>query len=454
MGETDILAGHPEAASRLRRRESWLWVNPRLGEPGEPAGAPKLSIADVQDAEARWRRFAPLLASLFAELAPARGIIESPLLAGDAFARVLRERYGVPLAGRLAIKADGALPVAGSIKARGGIYAVLCFAEKLALEAGLVAPGESYLNVACPRARELFSRYELSVGSTGNLGYSIGVAGAALGFRVTVHMSREAREWKKARLRKLGVNVVEHESDYTAACVEARRIAESDPQNHFIDDENSLELFLGYSVAALRLPGQLAGMGIEVGPDRPLFVYLPCGVGGAPGGITFGLKQIYGEAVHCFFAEPTEAPCMLLGMLTGLHSRASVYDAGLTLATGADGLAVSRPSRFVGQLMASMAGGVFTLTDDQMCRYVAEIHDSQGVKAELSAAAGCAGPGMLLTTEEGRSYLRRHELEDKLPAATHLIWTTGGLLMPDEEFHSLLARARRAGDARGGRRQA
>jgi D-serine dehydratase len=413
-----------------------------------------LDAGSVRDADARWRRFAPLLAKCFPELQAAGGIIESPLVETPRFARLLRQRYETPVEGRLFVKCDADLPVAGSIKARGGIYAVLCFAEQVAIREGLLAPtkvggrcppypsGEDYLALAEPKAREAFARYELSVGSTGNLGMSIGIVGSALGFAVTVHMSREAKEWKKRRLRSLGVQVVEHATDYTAACVEARKIAAANPRNHFIDDENSVELFLGYSAAALRLADQLAAAGAAVDEDHPLFVYLPCGVGGAPGGITFGLKQVYGPAVHAFFAEPTGAPCMTLGMMTRRHAAVSIYDEGLTLATQADGLAVSRPSHFVGQLMEALLAGCYTLSDDRMYRYVAELHESEDLKVELSASAGCAGPEMLLRTDAGREYLRRHDLARRLPHATHVIWTTGGRFLPPEEFQLLLDRAK------------
>lgn len=446
------LGSHAEAASHRL-----AGVSPARGEgispapDSGPADSPRagwsrhrLGLADVLDADARWRRFAPLLARLFPELGAAGGIIESPLVEAPRLSRLLAERDGVPIAGRLFVKHDGDLPVAGSIKARGGIYAVLRVAEQVATRQSLLPrAGTPYTSLAEPAARAVFARHELSVGSTGNLGMSIGIMGSALGFAVTVHMSRDAKPWKKSRLRSLGVNVVEHAGDYTAACAEARRLAEGNPRIHFIDDENSLNLFLGYSAAALRIADQLRATGVEPGRERPLFVYLPCGVGGAPGGITFGLKQLYGPAVHCFFAEPTGAPCMTLGLMTGRHGGAALADEGITLSTDADGLAVPRPSQFVGRLMEPLLSGCYTLSDERMCRHVAGLYESEGLRVELSAAACCEGPRMLLGTPAGGDYLRRHGLESRLPGAAHVIWTTGGKLLPEDEFGRLLDRARK-----------
>ena len=251
-----------------------VWRNPVLQPAAEVLAASPLHWRDVEQAITRWRRFAPLLAMLFPELHATGGHIDSPLLPADAaFAHAM-----LGGAGRVGIKADHDLPVTGCIKARGGVYEVLWYAEQVARQAGL---REEYAVLAGPAWRELFSTHRVIVGSTGNLGYSVGVMARALGFAAEVHMSSDAKAWKKDRLRRIGVEVVEHAGDYTAAVASARKSSEQRPRCHFVDDEGSVHLFVGYATAALDLHRQLEAAHLRVDAAHPLIVYLPCGVGGA-----------------------------------------------------------------------------------------------------------------------------------------------------------------------------
>ena len=442
MTASPTLASDSALATCLRQAQPVLWTNAaRQATPPAQLSAlgRSISLHDTRAAAARFARFAPLLAQVFPELAASGGVAESPLL--DAAA--LRSALGLGAGeGRLFIKADHRLPVAGSIKARGGMHEVLEFAEQLALQHGLVQPGGDYRMLAAPAARAVLGRYQVAVGSTGNLGLSIGVVASALGFRAAVHMSADAKEWKKERLRQRGVQVVEHAGDYERAVAAGREQAGGDPLCHFVDDEQSFSLLLGYSAAALHLQAQLAGQGIAVDAHHPLIVYLPCGVGGAPAGITFGLRQLLGPHVHCFFAEPVQSPCFLVQMLGGAGTHPSVYDWGLTNRTEADGLAVPRASLLAAQLMVPLLSGVYTVTDDRLFAHLVQVLDALGERIEPSAAAGFAGPALITGTAAGRSWLQGSGVAPVLHQATHLVWTTGGLLVPDAQYQGFVQRGR------------
>ena len=203
--------------------------------------------------------------------------------------------------------------------------------------------------------------------------------------------------------------------------------------SHFVDDENSRDLFLGYAAAARRLKAQLTEQQIAVDKEHPLCVYIPCGVGGAPGGICFGLKQEFGDQVHVFFVEPTEAPCMLLGLSSGVGSGICVQDIGLTGRTAADGLAISRCSGLAGQMVKDLVEGGFTVADERLVPYLRALHESEGIFAEPSACAAFVGPA------------RFHEAADAALGdtprenVTHLVWATGGALVPEGEREKYLA---------------
>ncbi|KZE37782.1 D-serine dehydratase [Bhargavaea cecembensis] len=428
---------HP-VIREIIKAEEVFWENPIYGSVHEADTG--LSISDMRDAEARLRRFAPYIAKVFPETEASGGIIESPLKEIPEMKKWLEQDSGVEIPGQLMLKCDSHLPISGSVKARGGIYEVLKHAEDLAIEHGLLNESDDYSVLAEPRFREFFSKYSITVGSTGNLGLSIGIMSAKMGFRVTVHMSSDAKEWKKTMLREKGVNVVEHPDDYSKAVEEGRRQSDEDPNDHFVDDENSKTLFFGYSVAALRLKGQLEDQGIEIGEKRPLFVYLPCGVGGGPGGIAFGLKQVFGDHVHCFFAEPTHAPCMLLGLVTGKHDEVSVQEFGLDNKTDADGLAVGRPSGFVGKVMERLLAGSFTVEDGKLYRLLAKMIELEDIRLEPSALAGL--PGAVHVAKAGFNASVHPGMKDRMDQAVHIAWATGGGMVPEDVMESYIERGR------------
>ncbi len=416
------------------------WFNPKATTLEEGLPYVGLDGSDVADASARLARFAPYLCEAFPETRASKGILESEIAAIPAMQRALNTRYGVKVSGRLLLKKDSHLPISGSIKARGGIYEVLTHAEQLAIKASLLCEEDDYRKLFTDEFRHFFSQYSIAVGSTGNLGMSIGIMSARLGFRVTVHMSADAREWKKRKLREHGAIVVEYAEDYGVAVEQGRKEAERNPNCFFIDDENSRTLFLGYAVAGERVKKQFDGMGIVVDADHPLFVYLPCGVGGGPGGVAFGLKLAFGDNVHCLFAEPTHSPCMLLGVHTGLHDAIAVQDLGIDNLTAADGLAVGRASGFVGRAMERLLAGFYTLSDQEMYDLLGLLARDEQIKLEPSALAGMAGPWRVAADLEWQAGQGLDVA--KMASATHLVWATGGGMVPAEEMEKYLASAR------------
>lgn len=387
---------------------------------------------DIAGAEARLRKFAPYIGKCFPETEADNGMIESPLRDISSMRAAMEENCGADIPGRLLLKMDSHLPIAGSVKARGGIYEVLKHAEDLALAEGRITEDEDYVRFADDDMREFFGRYTVQVGSTGNLGLSIGIMSSFLGFRVKVHMSADAKQWKKDMLRSRGVDVIEYDNDYSRAVAEGRRQSDMDPMSYFVDDEYSIPLFLGYAVAAGRLEKQLAGKGIKVDTDHPMFVYIPCGVGGGPGGICYGLKRVFRDNVHVFFCEPTLFPSVMIGCASERYDDANVADFGISGMSHADGLACACPSGLVTRLDRNLISGVFTVCDGRLYDFMRMLSETEGLLIEPSSCAAFIGPWGLMRYEGTRRYLEAHGLTaEKLSNAVQVCWATGGKLVPE-----------------------
>jgi D-serine dehydratase len=419
MPQNDVAPQNPSdnpIVARLRDRLPALWLRPRSG-PG--TNQTPITAGEIRAAEQRLSRFRPVLAALF-PAASWDGRIRSALL----------EYPRQPDLPAILVKADHDLPMTGSVKARGGVYELLCRVEAVALMDGLVKPGEPLTPLLTPAAKTLFAKHRIVVASTGNLGFSIGLVARAFGLAAEVHMSHDAKTWKKERLRRTGAHVIEHPCDYTETVARARDSA-SASGSYFIDDESSRLLFVGYTTAAAELAGQLDERGLTVGTNTPLVVYLPCGVGGAPGGITAGLKTIYGDDVRCVFVEPVASACVLAALAVGNGAPVSVYDIGLDNDTIADGLAVPVASKLVMSSVGASIDAAVAVTDAAMLDWVRRAWKESELRLEPSAASGFAALPLFLeaTRKTGAP----------LPAgAIHVVWTTGGSQLPEDQFTALL----------------
>ena len=121
-----------------------IWINENLEKTDEAMKQIQITMADIDDAEARLARFAPFIEKVFPETKPQHGLIESPLTAIPHMQKQLEEEYQTIIRGRLFLKQDSHLAISGSVKARGGIYELLKHAEDLALEHGKIKLTDDY----------------------------------------------------------------------------------------------------------------------------------------------------------------------------------------------------------------------------------------------------------------------------------------------------------------------
>ena len=122
----------------------------------------------------------------------------------------------------------------------------------------------------------------------------------------------------------------------------------------------------------------------------------------------------------------------------------SVYKAGLNNQTEADGLAVGSASLLVASMMRHLVSDIFTVPDQSLFNWLSRAEQTESLKIEPSAAASFPGPINLLQTRQGQYYLQQEHLKPVIHNATHLLWTTGGMMVPDEEFEGFLRQGRSA----------
>lgn len=90
--------------------------------------------------------------------------------------------------------------------------------------------------------------------------------------------------------------------------------------------------------------------------------------------------------------------------------------------------------------MQRLIDGYYTVTDEELYRLMVIAHEQDRVKLEPSALAGVPGMARVLRADE---YLARQGFTPThLQNATHLVWGTGGSMVPETEFEAYLAKGR------------
>ncbi len=101
------LAGRLPVIKELQQEKELAWINPDRTDYGKSMEGSELTMADVEDAEARLWRFAPFIMRCFPETKEKNGLVESALTPIPRMQAHLNRKYGSDLKGRLLLKQPG-----------------------------------------------------------------------------------------------------------------------------------------------------------------------------------------------------------------------------------------------------------------------------------------------------------------------------------------------------------
>lgn len=343
----------------------------------------------MKAAQNRYMRFMPFLAEAFPETVARKGIIESELYDISDFTEEINESFK----GKLFLKDDAHLSVGQSVTARGSMHEVLHIAEILLQKNKLLSPTENYSKVNSGEIKELFSHYKIYAVDCENFAVCAGLLAARLGFKTVVYLHENKNQEKINILLNEKIKIREYKSDYLTAINEAQKVCEKEENSFFIGKSDSEDLFFGYSTAALRLKVQLNKAHVTVDENHPLFVYIPSLIPEAAGGIAFGLKELMGNDVHCFLFQPSDL--------------------------------TNETSEFVRSISENIISGIFTVSAESMQIFSEKLKLKKSINLKPVSCMGFKAVEDF-SNKEFQSYLKKHNLLDKLDNSSHIVWAAYG----------------------------
>ncbi|MED1139124.1 D-serine ammonia-lyase, partial [Bacillus paranthracis] len=73
--------------------------------------------------------------------------------------------------------------------------------------------------------------------------------------------------------------------------------------------------------------------------------------------------------------------------------------------------------------------GNYTVSDEELYRLLKELADTENIYLEPSALAGMIGPVKVFKED---TYLKKQQLIEKMKKGTHIVWGTGGSMVPED----------------------
>ena len=245
------------------------------------------------------------------------------------------------------VKHENHTPV-GAFKIRGG----LTFFDALARRGAL--------------PREVISA------TRGNHGQSIGFAARAHGVRCTIVVPRGNSREKNAAMRALGVELIEHGEDFTAAADHARQLATQ--RGAFMVPSFHRDLVLGVATYWLEFLRAVPQMDVA---------YVPIGLGsGACAAIA--ARQALGHGVRIVGVVSRLAPTYALSLAAG-----QVVEAPATTRL-ADGMAVRRADAQALALLMQGLDHVVQVSDEEVASAMRALYTDTHNAAEGAGAAALA----------------------------------------------------------------
>lgn len=95
-------------------------------------------------------------------------------------------------------------------------------------------------------------------------------------------------------------------------------------------------------------------------------------------------------------------------------------------------------SPLVLSIVGNMIDAVVAVSDESMSKWIRRAWHDGGLRLEPAAAAGFAALGPFLEAANAAS---PESTLSHWQSAVHVVWTTGGSLLPDHEFLALLERS-------------